>query len=255
MNYLDSHCHLNDEAFNDDLNCVLKRMADNQVNKAMIISCNVKDYLKAKNIEYPGISFKKALGVYPEDCQISEEAYEEYVHYIREKDCIAVGEIGLDYYWYKDNKEEQKAMFIRQIELAKSLNKPTIVHSRDAAQDTYDILKAHRCRGVIHCYSGSKEMARELIKLGYYISFAGTITFKNAKEPLAAIKEVPLDKLLVETDCPYLTPVPHRGKRNEPAYVIHTSEKLAAELGIGINELMEQININYERIFGGNVNE
>ena len=138
-----------------------------------------------------------------------------------------------------------------QLSIAERLNKPVIIHSRSAAKDTYDILKKHKCRGVLHCYSGSKEMAKELIKLGYYISFAGVITFKNAKEPLEVAKSIPLDKILVETDSPYLAPVPKRGKRNEPANVVYTAKFIAENLQVDIDEFNKAINKNYDELFGG----
>lgn len=247
MNYLDSHCHINDEAFNEDLDAVLNRMLENKVTKAMIVSVSLNDYKKTLNIKKEGIEFKKALGVYPEDTSISEEEFNQYIEYV--KDCDALGEIGLDYHWYKDTKDAQKELFIRQIKIAKELNKPIIVHSRDALNDTYEILKEYPCKGVLHCYSGSKEMAKEFVKLGYYISIAGPITWKNVKEPLEVIKVVPLDRLLIETDCPYLTPAPNRGKRNEPSNVIYTARKIMEELGIDEESFLTQINENYDTLF------
>ena len=249
MNYLDSHCHLNDEAYNDDLDEVLNRMLENKVTKTMIVSVSLNDYKKTLNIKKDGIEFKKALGVYPEDTNISDEEFNKCVEHIR--DCDALGEIGLDYYWYKDTKDKQKELFIKQIKIAKDLNKPIIVHSRDALSDTYEILKEYPCRGVLHCYSGSKEMAKEFVKLGYYISIAGPITWKNAKEPLEVIKVVPLDRLLIETDCPYLTPAPNRGKRNEPSNVIYTAKKIMEELEIDEESFLKQINENYDTLFNG----
>lgn len=249
MNYLDSHCHLNDEAFDEDLDEVLNRMLENKVTKAMIVSVSLNDYKKTLNIKKEGIEFKKAIGVYPEDTNISDEEFNQYIEYVKE--CDALGEIGLDYHWYKDTKDKQKELFIKQIEIAKELNKPIIVHSRDALNDTYEILKEHQCKGVLHCYSGSKEMAKEFVKLGYYISIAGPITWKNAKEPLEVIKVVPLDRLLIETDCPYLTPVPNRGKRNEPSNVVYTARKIMEELNIDEESFLKQINENYDTLFNG----
>ena len=248
MNYLDSHCHLNDEAYDADLEEVLDRMLKNNVRKAMIICVSLDDYKKTLGIVKEGIEFKKAIGIYPEYTSISEEDLAEYVRLMKE--CDAIGEIGLDYHWYPDTREKQKKLFIRQIGIAREMDKPVIVHARDAMGDCFDILKEHRCRGVLHCYSGSAEMARELAKLGYYISIAGPITWKNAREPLEVIKSVPLDRLLIETDCPYLTPAPHRGKRNEPAYVVHAAGKIMEELGLDEETFLKQINANYDHLFG-----
>ncbi len=249
MNYLDSHCHINDSAFNEDLDLVLDRMVENRIAKAMIVSISLDEYKKAKAIKKDGIEFKQAIGVYPEDTNIDEDTFNEFASQMKE--CDAVGEIGLDYHWYKDTKDKQKELFIRQIKIAKDLNKPIIVHAREALGDTYDILKEYRCRGVLHCYSGSSELAREFVKLGYYISIGGPITFKNAKEPIEVVKDIPLDRLLIETDCPYLTPVPNRGKRNEPSNVIYTARKIMDVLNIDEDVFLKQINENYDTLFNG----
>ena len=250
MNWLDSHCHINDEAFKDDIDTVLRNMVDNDVTKAMLISSYIDDYEYGFSISHPKISLKHSLGIYPGDVNdVDEELFLKYENLYKEERCQAIGEIGLDYYWDKDNKERQKEIFERQLLLAKQLNKPIIVHSRDAIQDTYDLMKKIRVEGVMHCYSNSAEMAKEFVKLGYYISIAGPITWKNAKEPLEVIKVIPLDRLLIETDCPYLTPAPYRGKRNEPAYVVYTGKRICEELGISEEDFKKQLNENYHRLF------
>lgn len=247
-NWLDSHCHLNDEAFDEDLNDTLKRMIDNDVKRCMLVSCTPFDYERGLKINHPEIEIKRAIGIFPEYTDLSDEEYKAYEKYFDEAD--AIGEIGLDYHWYPETKEKQKALFIKQIELANKLNKPIIVHARDASQDAFDILKAHPCRGLLHCYSGSAEMAKELVKLGYYISIAGPITWKNAKAPLEVIKAIPVDRLLIETDSPYLTPAPNRGKRNEPSNVVYVGRVIAKELGIAEEEFKAIINKNYDALFG-----
>ena len=246
--WLDSHCHINSKEFSDDIDDVLDRMAENDVLKCMIISIYPEEYEVSLKIKDSRIKFKRAIGVYPEDVEIDDKRFEEYKKYF--KDADAIGEIGLDYHWRKDNKELQKEYFIRQIEMARELNKPIIVHARDAVQDAYDIMKEHRVKGVMHCYSGSAEMAKEFVKLGYYISISGTVTFKNAKEPSEVIKAIPLDHLLIETDSPYLTPVPYRGKRNEPSYVVNTGKFIADKLGVDYGTFKDQINANYDELFG-----
>lgn len=247
MNYLDSHCHINDEAFKDDLEEVLDRMLINKVTKAMIVCVLLEDYDRTLNIKKEGIEFKKAIGVYPEYTDMDDETFNKYVELM--KQCDAVGEIGLDYHWYKDTKDKQKELFIKQIHIANDLNKPIIVHAREALGDTFDILKENRCRGVLHCYSGSAEMAKEFVKMGYYISIGGPITWKNAKEPIEVVKSIPLDHLLIETDCPYLTPAPNRGKRNEPSNVVYTAKKIMEELNIDEESFLSQINKNYDSLF------
>jgi len=254
MNYLDSHCHINDiESYKDDLKEVLEKMVSNNVLKCLIVSLNPKEYEISSKIYHPSIEFKKSIGIYPEDIdKYSEEEINKFFEIMKTDDCVAIGEIGLDYHWCPDTKEEQKKWFIKQIEIANSLNKPIIVHSRDAIQDTFDILKNNPCKGVIHCYSASAEMAKEFVKLGFYISLAGTCTWKNAKEPIEVIKAVPLDKLLIETDSPYLTPAPNRGKRNDPSNVIYVGHKIMEIKGISEEELTKQININYDTLFSNN---
>ena len=247
MSYLDSHCHINGQEYYEDLDNVLENMVFSDVKKAMIISLNPEEYQRALSIKHEKFDFKYAIGIYPED--VDKYDIKDFEKYFQEVD--AIGEIGLDYYWSKDHVQRQKEVFDMQLSIAERLNKPVIIHSRSASQDTYDILKKHKCRGVLHCYSGSKEMAKELIKLGYYISFAGVITFKNAKEPLEVAKSIPLDKILVETDSPYLAPVPKRGKRNEPANVVYTAKFIAENLQVDIDEFNKAINKNYDELFGG----
>lgn len=247
MNYLDSHCHINDEAFLDDLDEVLDRMLINKVTKAMIVCVSLDDYSRTLNIKKDGIEFKKAIGVYPEYTDTDEDTFNKYCELM--KQCDAVGEIGLDYHWYKDTKDKQKELFIKQIHIANDLNKPIIVHAREALGDTFDILRENRCKGVLHCYSGSAEMAKEFVKMGYYISIGGPITWKNAKEPIEVVKSIPLDHLLIETDCPYLTPAPNRGKRNEPSNVVYTAKKIMEEINIDEESFLNQINKNYDSLF------
>ena len=251
MNYLDSHCHINDEAYNEDLDVVLDNMLNNKVTKAMIVCVTLDDYYRTLKIKKDGISFKKAIGVYPEYTDMSEDEFSKYLELMKEAD--AIGEIGLDYHWYPETKDKQKELFIRQIKIANELNKPIIVHAREAMNDCYEILKQYRTKGVLHCYSGSSELAKEFVKLGYYISIAGPITWKNAKEPLEVVKNVPLDRLLIETDSPYLTPEPNRGKRNEPTNVIYVAKRIANELNIDEEILLKQINENYDAIFGTSI--
>lgn len=250
MYWVDSHCHINDEAFRQDLDIVLDNMVNSDVRKAMIVSSYLDDYEYGKTIKHKDILFKRSLGIYPSNAQnFNEDLFNSFKEKMMEDDCVAVGEIGLDYHYGKDNKDSQKEIFIRQVNMAIELNKPIIVHTRDAIWDTYNILEKNKCRGVIHCYSDSKEMAKLFVRLGYYISISGVVTWKNAKEVLEVIKVVPLDRLLIETDCPYLTPSPNRGKRNEPSNVIYTGKKICEELGLNEELFKMIINDNYERLF------
>ncbi len=248
--WIDSHCHINDKAFDEDLDEVLERMVKADVRKAMIVSLNKPELEKARTIRKQGIDFLLSAGVFPEDSYVfSKEEKKAVYDEFSKPDIAAVGEIGLDYYWDKEHKEIQQEVFKTQLAMAKDLKKPVIIHSRDAAEDTYKILKESGVTGVMHCYSGSHEMALEYVKLGFYISLAGVVTFKNAKEPLEVAKAVPLDRLLIETDCPYLTPVPYRGKRNEPSYVVHTGTFLAEKLGIPVEDFQRITEEKYLRLF------
>lgn len=250
LGYVDSHCHICSSEFNDDIEEVIKRAKGNNVVRMMIICCDMDEVEKAIALKKQDDCFDIACGIHPEDQKIySENSWERFLEYSKSDYISAIGEIGLDYYWNNDNKDEQKELFIKQIEIARSLNKPIIVHSRDAMQDTFEILKNHKIKGVLHSYSGSEEMAKEFVKLGYYISLGGPVTFKNAQKPKDVAKSVPLDKLLIETDSPYLTPVPFRGKRNEPSYVRYTGDYISEIRGIDIAGLQEAVCKNYDELF------
>ena len=249
--WIDTHCHMNDETYRDNLDEYMQRAWDFNVHRNMFICMNRADLevtfrLKEK---YPYIDI--AFGYHPEDAdKITDEdmAYMEKI--IRDERIIAIGEIGLDYYWDKTYKEEQKKLFIRQLELANEVSKPVLIHSRSAAQDTYDILKANaRTKVLMHCFGESNEMMKEYLKLGYYIAFGGVVTFKNARVPKENAASVPLDRLMLETDCPYMTPVPFRGKTNETAYVRYVGEYNAELRNIDVEDLQKQLMENYGRFF------
>ena len=250
MNWLDSHCHINDKAFREDIDEVLERMVSADVLRAMIISSYLEDYAYGLTIHHPRISFARSLGIYPGDVDDVDEAlFESFAKTYETKECAAIGEIGLDYYWDKDNWDRQKKIFEDQVVLAEKLDKPVIIHSRDAIEDTYEILSRHQARGVMHCYSDNAEMAKKCLKLGFYISIAGPVTWKKPGDTIEVIHEVPLDRLLIETDCPYLTPAPKRGMRNEPSFVVYTGRKIAEELQVDEEEFKKQLNENYLRLF------
>ncbi len=250
MNWLDSHCHINDKAFRKDINEVLERMVSADVLRAMIISSYLEDYAYGLTIHHPRISFSRSLGIYPGDVDDVDEAlFESFAKIYETKECAAIGEIGLDYYWDKDNWDRQKKIFEDQVVLAEKLDKPVIIHSRDAIEDTYEILSRHQVKGVMHCYSDNAEMAKKFLKLGFYISIAGPVTWKKPGDTIEVIHEVPLDRLLIETDCPYLTPAPKRGMRNEPSFVVYTGRKIAEELQVDEEEFKKQLNENYLRLF------
>ena len=248
--WLDSHCHINDAAFKDDLPQVLERMVENDVRKAMIISSYIEDYEYGLKISHPDISFIHSLGIYPGDADdVDEELFAQFADFFAQDECKAIGEIGIDYHWGRENRERQLAVFERQLLIAKQLNKPVIIHSRDGDEDTYELLKKYPLKGVMHCYGYDSEQVRKYLDLGFYISIAGVLTWKKADKLEAVVRNVPLDRLLIETDCPYLTPAPLRGKRNEPSFVVYTGRKICEILELNEDTFKLQLNENYQRLF------
>ena len=250
MGWIDSHCHIIDEAFNDDFDEIIKRIEENNIERCMIVCCYDHEYDKAIALAKKDSRFDVAVGIHPSDVKkLNDDIWNKFIEYSNNPYVKAIGEIGLDYYWDKDNKDDQKDIFIKQIEIANKLNKPILVHSRDAMQDTFDIMKKYPAKGVMHCYSGSREMAKEFMKLGYYLSLGGPVTYKNANEPKEVAKIIDDDKILIETDCPYLTPVPFRGKRNEPSYVVYTGKYISELRNVDEDVFKDQLVNNYDRLF------
>ena len=250
MGWIDSHCHIIDEAFSDDFDEIIKRIEENNIERCMIVCCYDHEYDKAIALAKKDSRFDVAVGIHPSDVKkLNDDIWNKFIEYSNNPYVKAIGEIGLDYYWDKDNKDDQKDIFIKQIEIANKLNKPILVHSRDAMQDTFDIMKKYPAKGVMHCYSGSREMAKEFMKLGYYLSLGGPVTYKNANEPKEVAKIIDDDKILIETDCPYLTPVPFRGKRNEPSYVIYTGKYISELRNVDEDVFKDQLVNNYDRLF------
>lgn len=250
--WIDSHAHMTEECYQEEFDVYMQRALDANVKKTLVICLNFEELERAfvLKAQYPFLDI--AVGFYPGDVpKFSEEDWKRLEEVAQDERVIAIGEIGLDYYWDKSFVELQKECFIRQIELANKVQKPILIHSRDAAQDTYDILAAHKAEygALLHCYSGSVEMAKRFEKLGLYFSFAGPLTFKNSKESKEVVKALPLNRLFVETDCPYLTPVPHRGKQNETAYVHYTGEYLAELKELDVEIVQHQMIENYKNLF------
>ena len=228
---IDTHAHYDDEAFDPDREVLLASMQEHGIEKLVNVCASI-DGLQdtVKLIEkYPFIY--GAVGVHPDDAeQMTEETLAEIRCISHMDKMIAIGEIGLDYYWEEPDHETQKKWFYRQLNLARELKLPVIIHSRDAAKDTLDIMKEEHSGeigGVIHCFSYGKEMAAEYLKMGFYLGIGGVLTFKNAKKLLEVAEMAPLDRLVLETDCPYLAPVPNRGKRNSSLNLPYVAEKLA----------------------------
>lgn len=249
IGWIDSHCHIFSDEYRDCFDEVIKRAEENQVVQMLGICCTIEECEWALSMEKKS-EIDIAVGFHPSDIKLACN-WERLEELVRDPRIVAVGEIGLDYYWDKDNKEQQKEAFIRQIELANKVNKPIIVHSRDAMQDTIEILMQHSCnrKGIIHCYSGSVESAKILLNLGYTISFAGPVTFKKSVTPKEVATMIPLDRILTETDCPYMTPEPFRGKRNEPSYVPYTAKKVCELKNLEEEAFQKACLANYQALF------
>jgi TatD DNase family protein len=257
MSWTDTHAHLAEPEFELDIQDVIQRAKDANIKRIILIGCQLEGAKRALALAATDPLFKVAVGFHPEDVlSLNEQDWIAMEAMMRDPLCIAIGEIGLDFYWDKDpeHHQVQEAVFIRQIELANALNKPILIHSRDAIQKTHDLLKTHPVKrtGIMHCYSSSLQMAQAFIKLGYMISLAGPVTFKNAHIPVEVATGIDLDHLLIETDSPYLTPHPYRGKRNESAYVKVIGEKIALLRGISPELLQEKLEENYVKLFGNN---
>ena len=235
---IDTHCHLGREDY-DNLDEVIRNM-----NGIMIASgCEDKTNKEVLSLVEKYDNVYGTLGIHPENINsITDESFELIEKNLNNKKIVAIGEIGLDYHYTKENIDYQKEIFIRQLELAKKYNKPIIVHSRDAIKDTYDILKEYNLKGSIHCFSSSFEMAKEFIKIGYKIGVGGTLTFKNSSKIQEIVKKLDLKDLLLETDSPYLTPEPFRGKRNVPSNVYYVALKVAELKNTSLEEVLTVTN-------------
>ena len=243
---IDTHSHLFSEEFNEDLKECIDRCILNNVNKIILVGFSKETNIKAQELANKYDIFYPTAGVHPEECDNDYlNKFNELEEFVNNHKVYAIGECGLDYHWDITYKEEQKELLKLQCKLAIKLDLPIIIHMRDATKDTYDILKEYKgkLKGVMHCYSGSYEMALEFIKLGLDISLGGTVTFKNAVEPKKIAKEIPLEHLLIETDCPFLAPTPFRGKRNESSYVKYVLEEIAKIKEMDIKEV-EKITTN-----------
>lgn len=231
---IDTHCHLSESDY-ENLDKVITSM-----DGIMIASgCNDKTNKEVLELIKKYNNVYGTLGIHPEEIDnISKDSFKLIEDNLTNPKIVAVGEIGLDYYWVKDNKEKQMELFERQLALAKKYNKPVVIHSREAIQDTYDTLKKYKVTGTIHCFSSSLEMAKNFVKLGYKIGVGGTLTFKNSKKLQEIIKEISLKDILLETDSPYLSPEPYRGQRNEPKNVYYVAKKIAELKDIHIDTVM-----------------
>jgi TatD DNase family protein len=266
MILVDSHCHIDGEAFDEDRDAVVQRAEDAGVVAMMTIGTgdpHTDHFRRAVAVAEKYENVFASVGVHPHDAKLYDDAAEEHLIDLARSSAkvIAWGEIGLDFYYDHSPRDVQRDVFRRQIRTARRLGLPIVVHSRDADDETVSILSGEysgqtdnpkaktESVGIMHCFGGTPEMATALMDLGFLISFAGNVTFKKAENLRAAARVVPLDKLLVETDCPFLTPIPFRGKRNEPAYVEHTARFLAELYGVEVETLAERTTRNFLEFF------
>ncbi len=249
-NIFDSHAHYTDKAFNDDRENMLGSLRESGICGVINCGADIESSVFSVDLANKYDYIYAACGIHPEEAdKVPENHIEILKNLARNEKCVAIGEIGLDYYWRQDNKEKQKELFENQILLSKELDLPIIVHDREAHGDTLEILKKHKPRGVLHCFSGSAEMAKEVLKLGMYIGLGGALTFKNARKAVEVAEMLPLDRLLLETDCPYMAPVPFRGKRNYSGYIPYIAEKIAEIKGIDPQTVLDITSENAKKLF------
>lgn len=243
----DSHAHLDDEAFSSDRDEIISSFDGRFINVGSTMKSSEFALELAK--KYPNVY--AAVGVHPSECEdMTDKDLDVLRNLLSREKCVALGEIGLDYHYEGPSREKQRYWFEQQCDLAKELDVPVIIHDREAHEECFEIVKKHGNRGVFHCFSSSAEMALRLCDLGFYVSFTGVLTFKNAKKAVEAAAALPLDRILIETDCPYMAPEPVRGTRNEPKNVLRVAEKLAAIKGISVEETVRITEENTCRLFG-----
>ena len=248
----DTHAHLNDEAFHADREELIASLPQKKITPVMNPGCNLEDSKKGIALAEKYDFVYCAVGSHPDSAdEVNESVIEEYRDLCRHPKVKAIGEIGLDYHYEDIPRELQKKAFIMQMELAKETGLPVIVHERDAHEDGLAIVKSFpTVQGVFHCFSGSAELARQLVDLGWYIGFTGVLTFKNARRAIEAAAAIPLERIVLETDCPYMAPEPYRGRRNDPTYLYRMAEKLGEIRGISPEEAAASTAQNGKRLYG-----
>ena len=252
MNIIDSHCHINFPELIEDIDGVLERMAENQVSKALCVSVNLEKFPEVLSLAKAHEHIYASVGVHPDHESGEEPTVERLVSLSEDPKVVAIGETGLDYFRTEGDVAWQRNRFRVHIQAARQTNKPLIIHTREAGDDTLSILKEEGeglVRGVMHCFTETLEFARASIDLGFFISFSGIITFKNAQEIRDVAKVIPLESILIETDSPYLAPVPNRGKTNEPSYVRYVLEEVARVKELPVDAVAQATTKNFHRLF------
>lgn len=251
---IDSHCHIDDARYDADREAMIQRAKDAGIGHFVTIGCDLNTSRAAVALAQKHLFISATVGVHPHEVKhIKDGWYDELRTLAKSSRVVAYGEIGLDYHYDHSPRDVQRARFREQVRLARELRLPIVIHTREAQEDTITILKEEKAGdvgGVFHCFSGDAWLAKDALDLGFYLSFSGVVTFQNATMLRDIVKTVPLDHIMIETDAPYLTPAPHRGKRNEPAYVRHVAEKLAELHGVSTQEIEDATTKNTKQLFG-----
>lgn len=248
----ESHAHFDSSQFDEDREALLNSMPEKGVGTIVNVGATVKSIDEVPEMAEKYSHVYAAVGVHPDEVGgLNEEIFAHMKEQCKKEKVVAVGEIGLDYYWDNESHDLQKFWFVRQLDLARELELPVIIHSRDAAADTMEIMAEHArgLKGVIHCFSGSAEMAAEYVKMGYYIGVGGVVTFKNGRKLKEVVEAIPLTSILLETDCPYLAPVPFRGKRNSSDYISYIAEEIANLKGVSYEEVVRVTEESGKKLF------
>lgn len=251
MNFFDTHAHYNDEKFEEDRNIIIREIKENNIKYVTVVGYNIESSIKAIEIANKYDNIYATVGISPNDLD-SQIDLEKIESLAQDKKVVAIGEIGLDYYWNKENKDLQKDIFVKQIEIANKMDLPISIHTREAVYDTLEVLKNRikvKNSGIFHCCPLNIELIKEAVKLGFYISFSGNVTFKNSKNANKCIEAVPIDKLLIETDSPYMTPEPYRGKRNNSIYVKLVAQKIAEVRNMELEDIAKITLENAKKVY------
>lgn len=250
-NIFDSHAHYDSEAFNDDQKELLRALPQRGICGLINCGCDIDSSVKSLELSDEFSFVYAACGIHPHEAEEAKDGYLSVLKNLCQSErCVAVGEIGLDYHYDFSPRDRQMQVFEEQLILANELDLPVIIHDREAHEDTMNLLKKYKPKGVVHCFSGSAEMAKEVLKLGMYIGLGGAVTFKNARKPLEVAAIVPDDRLLIETDSPYMTPVPFRGQRNDSSFIPYTAEVLAGVRNTTAQNILDITRTNANTLFG-----
>lgn len=251
MEYIDTHAHYDDSAFDDDRDILISSLQSKGVFAVINCACDIPGCIRTHNLTKKYSFIYGAYGIHPHECSEADNGWKEsLMPFLSDPKCVAIGEIGLDYHYDFSPRDLQLSFFEEQLSVAVQNDIPVIVHDREAHEDTLNLLKKYHPRGVVHCFSGSVEMARDIVNLGMYIGLGGAVTFKNAKKPVEVASFVPDDRLLLETDCPYMTPVPFRGRRNDSSYIPYSAEVIASSRNQSVDDIFLRTTENARCLFG-----